>query len=199
MDAKLFANLSDSIKKFDDFDVSGINLHNPPPEILVFDQDDIETHCIMQAPAIAYYGWHLSRAEAVLKQLREDYEKWFKIKKSEAGAQLRGSDPDYKPSEPAKEARVFVNCQQAKLSGGVDEDEEWKAKIRLAEEYRDTMKFWHDGFNAKNYLISTYAGVTKADGRAVSGIKAKDLTPVEQPLSGFNSSGAKRVFRRVGV
>jgi hypothetical protein len=192
MDAKLFENLSKSIKKFDGLDISGYALNNPPPELLLLDQDNFETHVLMQAPAISYYGYQLNRAEATVKSLRDGYDKWLKIKKLEAGAQIMGSDPDgYKPSEAAKEARVFVNSKQESRVSGVDEDESWREKIRLAEEYRDTIKFWFDGFNAKNFHIKIFGDIMLKDGRQVNSIRKTDNTPVEEPLSSF---GNKRKF-----
>jgi hypothetical protein len=177
MEMELFKNISTSIDKLKSFDISGVRLENPEPGVLVFDQDDFETHVLIQAPAITFYGFHLSRAEAVVKQLKEDYDKWMKIKKSEAAAQLMGSDPEaYKPSESAKEARVFINSREAakKTENGIDEDEDWKNKIRLAEEYRDTLKAWYEGFMAKNWLIKVYSGVLENDGRGIRKIEDKE-------------------------
>lgn len=173
MDVKLFENLSCGIEKMGDLDISGVKLECPDPKTLVFDQDDFETHVLIQSPAVSFYGWHLARAEAHIKQLKEDYDKWFKIKKLEAAAQLMGSDPEaYKPSEAAKEARVFINCRESAKNNpnGIDEDQNWKDRIRLAEEYRDAIKCWFDGFNSKNFLIKVYAGILEADGRGVSRI-----------------------------
>ncbi|MCK9154599.1 MAG: hypothetical protein M0P12_00645 [Paludibacteraceae bacterium] len=177
MDVELFQNLNNGIEKLKSFDISGVRLECPEPGILVLDQDDFETHVLIQAPAITFYGWHLCRAEACVKQLKEDYDKWMKIKKSEAQAQIMGDDPDaYKPSESAKEARVFVNSRDLakKTENGIDEDEDWRNKIRLAEEYRDTIKAWYDGFVAKNWLIKVYGNVLESDGRGLRKIDDKD-------------------------
>jgi len=177
MDVELFQNLNDGIDKLKSFDISGVRLECPEPGVLVMDQDDFETHVLIQAPAITFYGWHLGRAEAHVKQLKEDYDKWMKIKKAEAQAQIMGKDPDaYKPSEAAKEARVFINSRESAKNSenGIDEDEEWKNKIRLAEEYRDTIKAWYDGFVAKNWLLKVFANIQENDGRGVRKIDEKD-------------------------
>lgn len=200
MDAKFFENLDRAIEEVKDTDVSGINLHDPDKRLLFLDQLDVNTHVIIQAPAIAFFGYKLSRAEAELKACKEDYEKWMKIKKLEAEAQLLGNDADngYKPSEAKKEARVYVNARQkAKETGKEDESEEWVAKIRILEEYRDKIKFWHDGFTAKNFLINTFINRQNAEFSSVENTRSQ--TPVERPLSNMKRPNFQAEFKREKV
>lgn len=199
MDPKLFESLDKAIEKFNDIDVSGINLYDPDPRILYLDQLDLNTHVIIHASAISFYGYQLNRAEAELRACKEDYDKWMKIKKLEAEAQLLGSNPEneYKPSEAKKEARVYVNSKQkAKETNGTDEAQEWVDKIRILEEYRDKIKFWYDGFMAKNFLINTYINRQNNEMTAVETVKS---TPVERPLSGMKRTNFSAEFKREKV
>jgi len=200
MDAKFFENLDKSIEEIKNTDVSGINLNDPDKRLLYLDQLDINTHVIIHSPAIAFFGYKLGRAEAELRACKEDYEKWMKIKKLEAEAQLLGSDAEsgYKPSESKKEARVYVNARQkAKETGEEDESEEWVAKIRILEEYRDKIKFWYDGFTAKNFLINTYINRQNAEFSSIDNVK--DKTPVERPLSNMKRPNFQAEFKREKV
>lgn len=199
MDANLFENLDKAIKKFDEIDVSGINLVNPDPRLLFLDQLDLNTQVIIQSPAMAFYGYKLNRAESELKACKEDFDKWMKIKKLEAEAQLLGSNPEkeYKPSEAKKEARVYVNSRQkAKETNGIDETEEWQDKIRILEEYRDKIKFWYDGFNTKNFFINGYITRQNQEDCSVETIKQ---TPIEKPLSNMKKTNILTEFRRERV
>jgi len=201
MDAKFFENLDTSIEKFKEIEVSGINLYDPDPRILYLDQLDLNTHVVMQSSAVAFYGYRLNRAESELKACKDDYDKWMKIKMLEAEAQLLGSNPDgkeYKPSKDKKEARVYVNSRQKakETEDGVDEAEEWVEKIRILEEYRDKIKFWYDGFTAKNFLINTYINRQTAEFSSVESVKSKNLTPIEQPLSRMKKINLSTEFQR---
>lgn len=200
MDAKFFENLDKSIEEIKDTDVSGINLNDPDKRLLFLDQLDINTHVIIQSPAVAFFGYKLDRAEAELKACKEDYEKWMKIKKLEAEAQLLGSSADsgYKPSEAKKEARVYVNARQkAKETGEEDESEEWVAKIRLLEEYRDKIRFWFNGFTAKNFLINTFINRQNSEFSSVD--KVREKTPIERPLSNMKKTDLRAEFKREKV
>lgn len=200
MDIELFKNLEKAFAKLSNCDIVNKRMEIPDPSDLVLDQDDLETHVLAQAPATSYYSYKLAEAERIIKALKDDYNKWFLIKKAEAGAQMMGSDPDgYKPSSEAKEARVYINCRQAKKDGGengIDEDEEWRKKIRLAEEYRDVIKAWYDGYVAKNFQIKTYAMIAENDGRSLTSIK-ENRTPIEDSLVSFNPSSVKKTFKRI--
>lgn len=192
--------LTKAIERFGEVDVSGLKLDEPDERLLLLDQLDIMTHVIIQAPAVAYYNYQFNRADAELRACKEDYEKWLKVKKLEAEAQLvsrmqaQEDGKQYKPTEHMKEARVYVNSREKAKETGVDEAEEWINRIRLLESYRDALKFWVDGFNAKNFLINGYASRYNSENTAVEEIR--DPTPVERPLSSLKRSEYGREYRR---
>ena len=137
MDAQLFENLDKAITKFSQIMPSGIDLSDPDPRILCMDLLDLDTHLNVQSGAIAFYGYQLNRADAELRNAKDAYDKWMKIKKLEAEAQLLGSNPDdkFKPSEAKKEARVYVNSREAAKTreDKKDESEEFIEQIKLLE------------------------------------------------------------------
>jgi len=198
MNNELLQKMKNSMERIKETDVSGIKLEDFDERILFVDQLDIDTHLIIQAPALGYYNFLLSDAESELRSLKDSYDRWFKCKMSEASAQLMGSDPDaYKPTESDKKARVYINCkQEAIASQGKNEIDDWETRIREMEKYRDFLKYWCDTLTTKNFTLSHYINRQNIENGTRDSVKAKkDLTPIERPLSTVKRNLASE-FRR---
>lgn len=187
MNPKLFENFDKSIEKFKKIDFAGFNVEDPDPNFLNLECYDLDTHLIAQPGCLAYFSQELSRAESELRAIKKDAEIWMMTKKIEAEAQIQGSDSEKsRVSDEKKEARVYINsAQEAKTrEDKTDVALQWQEKIRIAEEYRDKVKFWFEGFNSKNYILPLYCSRQTSEQRAVSSYKK---TPVEGPITRIKS------------
>ena len=197
---KLRDRLTVAIEQMGDIDLSGTCFNDPVPSMLYLDQLTLDTHTVMQAPAMAHYGRMLAEAERELREEKDSFDRWLKVKMLEAGAKLLGKEDKesrYKPTAAEKEARVLIDCEQEEKEGKVNEYMRRINRISELEEFRNVVKFWFDGFNAKNFQIGHYANRDLAERGAVHTIREK--TPVESPSSTMPSRSIKKAFIRDGV
>lgn len=199
MDKGYYDKMMAAMDRIKEVDVAGIKLEEFDERLLYVDQLDINVQLAIQPSAYAYYNSLLNDAEAELKSVKEEYDRWFKCKMSEASAQLMGSNPDaYKPTESDKKARVYINCKQESLaSEGKNEIDTWEDRIRELEKYRNLLKFWCDALTTKNFILPHYINRMNIEGTSISSYKGgHELTPIERPLSNLKKSNLRSDFSR---
>lgn len=161
---KIFANISTSIDKLGSFKLMEASLEDVDPRFLDIREDNLSDHVSMQPAAIAYFSSIKKYAQRQLEEMKEDFEHFIKVKKSETKAKMLSD---------GKKATVDDISNQVEIDFE-EAIKDWNKKIREAQENFDNADSMFEAWKSKGFSLKVFADLAQQEFMTTDGVMKKE-------------------------
>lgn len=144
---QIVAKINESMEIMAKLGIGGIPLEQCSPFHLTVSVSDFNEHVDMQPGAIVYFGNLFKEAKRNYEYEKKFYERWKKIKLSDARRRAVGNKP------------TIAEVETQYLIDNKEEIEAYEKKIFELKGFLDTLESWYEGWKQKGFSLNLRAGL----------------------------------------